>query len=669
MTKSLDFLAVCVLVLAFAVWRGRSTPAAYGYSQTATWDTIHIGCAYVKCNNGSGYCDPASNYTLCTNCSNPNACRFDCIQCPSPRTCYRNHSCVCPSPWLGNATAPQPCNQSVCRGVCSRGTGAFCNATAYCACESGVEPGGLCLASCSPGSCGLSTACSASAAGSRGTCRCVSNSLSVGAPCDTRCDVGGVGNTSCAIGDYCAPTSLYNGTCSVCPVLPANGTGCAEAQACANSGCAEWTTCGGSVYDECGCTPWDGFSAQPCSRSQCPNQCGTPACANDVSVSSDCFMCSWQGDQCASCSACIGAVAGWLLSNSSSPNCTAALSNFPPSNLYLRAAQFTCSDLQPSWPVPSSFVDYVGLAACELKSMCGCSPSDLTPIPVGAACAANCGTSGLPCAIPSRCEGAGFATNCTCPLNGTLSAGAACDDTNCPGACAPDTLCSTVSGTCQSCGVVGQGCCDPPAEQCDAGAVCQSGTCVACGASAQVCCAGSVCDPGFLCNGENECEACGDFGEPCCLDSPQCDTGLQCVQADVEETPNMCGCGVDATGATGPSSLCPQCTTMDQAHGTPCFVGCSEQQCDTGSNVYCEGSVIPGTVAWPQQFPGAGPMYGFANPAQCTYTPAFISSASVGEPCNVPGPGDTFVRCESDLACAPASGGGFVCLSNIPPQS
>lgn len=567
MTKSLDFLAVCVLVLAFAVWKGRSTPAAYGYSQTATWDTIHIGCAYVKC-NGSGYCDPATNYTQCANCSNPNACRFDCIQCPSPRTCYQNHSCVCPDPWLGNVTASQPCNQTVCRGVCSRGTGAFCNATGYCACESGVGPGGLCLASCSPGSCGLSTACSASTAGSRGTCRCVSNSLSIGTPCDTRCDVGGVGNTSCVSGAYCSPSVAHNGTCAACPSLQANQTGCADAGACVNSGCAPWTSCGESVADECGCTPWDGFSPQSCSHSECAGQCGTPACTNDGTTSSECFMCSWQGGQCASCADCIESVESWLLTNTSATNCSAALANYPSSNLYLRAAQFTCSSLQPPWPVPSEDAAYVALAACQWKSMCGCNPSDLTPIPVGATCAQNCGFPGLPCAVPSSCDGSGFLTNCTCPANGTLSSGAACDDSNCPGACAPDTLCSAVSGTCQSCGVVGQDCCDPPAEQCDAGAVCQSGTCVACGMVGQTCCASSSCNAGAVCQ-SGTCVACGNLTQPCCSGSVQCTAPASyCSSGTCACTPDrstpwpapqgaiyVCNAGCDATQCGSP--VCP----------------------------------------------------------------------------------------------------------------
>ncbi len=560
MTNRVDFVAVCVLVLALFVWQSRGS--LYGYSLRAASETFYTSCAYTRC-NGSGYCTRESNFTQCGNCSNPNACRFDCIQCPSPKSCYHNHSCNCPSPWYGNVSTPQACNQKICPSVCPRNLGGFCNSSGYCACRSGVPPGGGCLGSCSPNSCVASTLCTASTPGSEGVCQCQYHGVPAGNACDTRCDaVDEV--TSCPNGDYCLPPSLgvVNGTCTTCPVLDNAQTGCASAVACPNHGCTNWTTCAELTNNTCGCTPWTGSGIQSCNYGSCPGQCGGVTCT--AGTVSNCTTCAqvpgYAGPVCVGCLLAIQAIAAWVELTASNVSCSAALPYYPYSlpsfGPYYEVAELICLGYAPVWPIPSQFIPYATIAGAQQILVCQCYPTDLLPYPVGAPC--WIGSCGDACITPSSCSGPWSSGSCACPANGTITSGA-CNDTVCPGACTAGYACGP-GGTCVPCGGLNQPCCLSPASQCTSPAMsCNGGFCTCNPTWPGDSDSSYSCSPDCL----NQC------GTPVCASPPQYGNTSCYTCAPVDSPYSLCSFAAECVAAVTSMFTLPQSSCSAAVAASP----------------------------------------------------------------------------------------------------
>ncbi len=200
--------------------------------------------------------------------------------------------------------------------------------------------------------------------------------------------------------------------------------------------------------------------------------------------------------------------------------------------------------------------------ACVPGPDAGSIAADAT-VAVDAAVA--CGGPGEACCLGNTCGGGGCCVNFTCVATG--------------GTC-PNGLGVCASGSCGTCGGVGQACCqEGTLAVCTApGASCTStkgGTCDACGVLGGPCCANDEClNPLALCGATTGIctDQCGQPGQPCCQGST-CGAG---------------GCCVEDTAFTATCAAAPACSTCGLV-GQPC---CSGGTCGVGQGT-CSGGTTP----------------------------------------------------------------------------
>ncbi len=194
---------------------------------------------------------------------------------------------------------------------------------------------------------------------------------------------------------------------------------------------------------------------------------------------------------------------------------------------------------------------------------------------VGVDAGPACGAPGESCCRGDTCGGGGCCVDQKCVAPGTACAHGL-------GVCA--------SGSCGTCGGVGQACCEevlsdvcsgvmPNCPGCTApGTSCSSttggGTCQACGAIGQRCCGVSIClDALALCGTDGTCSAqCGQPGQPCCQ-GQTCGGGGCCLVSNTT--------GGDSCASASTCSTCGQT-------GQPC---CADSACAVGTGSFCSGGM------------------------------------------------------------------------------
>lgn len=309
------------------------------YSLTAINYDFQHSCAVLQC-GGYGYCDPNTNYTSCNNCSSLSQCTHACITCPTPKSCYQQHSCVCPAPWDGSTTN-QACSDTVCStGSCHL---PFCTG-ATCSINNGAE-------------------CTS------GTCAC-NSSTPLGSPCLGSCQIA----SSACPGGAISPCACAVGSCSL-------------------------TTPGSLGTCVCG-SPWSGSGVLGCDTAACPGQCGATSCT--VGGDSHCVQCTINQGICGNCATCIATLEYWLVTNSGQPTFADAYANFvlnATTTPYHRAALFASGEWTALWPVTGGNVTYTSQSACQWLDFCPCTLSDYSPIPPLSPC-----TGCEECASPATCD-------------------------------------------------------------------------------------------------------------------------------------------------------------------------------------------------------------------------------------------------------------------------
>lgn len=163
----------------------------------------------------------------------------------------------------------------------------------------------------------------------------------------------------------------------------------------------------------------------------------------------------------------------------------------------------------------------------------------------------KCSSPNLACNTQNRCAECGDTFEICCDNNTCLNEGEVCgqggycdrcgyeDYACCPGdSCREGNICGQ-DDVCSACGLEGSPCC--PGDQCDEYSVCSpDGFCESCGTEigsrcceeGGIACQAGACDPaGFcvneICESDENCSACGAFGEPCC-EGNSCEEGRVC---------------------------------------------------------------------------------------------------------------------------------------------
>jgi len=216
---------------------------------------------------------------------------------------------------------------------------------------------------------------------------------------------------------------------------------------------------------------------------------------------------------------------------------------------------------------------------------------------------------------------------------------------------------------------------------------CSSGSCTSCGHVGQVCCnAISGCVGRTICSGDSHCAACGALGTPCCPGTQPCgDPNLLCVNQTQTCTHcggpgepccngNLCtnGCCVSPGGAgqlcIPPGAACPGMDGTCAGDGSCSNCGREGQSCC--DNQTCSGDRRCGPKAVCTSKcggPGEPCCTGHACAAGCCATQGDIDFCiDVGELC--PGQAGT---CAADGSCGTCGGLGEPCcpkLPNGPPQ-
>lgn len=227
---------------------------------------------------------------------------------------------------------------------------------------------------------------------------------------------------------------------------------------------------------------------------------------------------------------------------------------------------------------------------------------------------ATCGASGGDCCLGSSWSACSFGDNCSgssCTSACGGSVGAAC----CWASpwCGTKMYCSgqtaTQTGSCQSCGAVGQHCCAN--NSCPTSGACTAGIC-ACGGLGQPCCAVTGCggtNSGLMCEG-GTCQSCGKLGSLCCADNT-CAAGGSCVPS----TPPQCACGGlnepccsgsfcgTNTGYQCTNNVClapkqtgPQCSAVGAACGPTQGLAGSPLACCNPTSTRCNYNVCKSCV-------------------------------------------------------------------------
>jgi hypothetical protein len=235
-----------------------------------------------------------------------------------------------------------------------------------------------------------------------------------------------------------------------------------------------------------------------------------------------------------------------------------------------------------------------GFGNCDGNQANGCE-ADLTSD------VNNCGACGNGCSFPhasatcvqGTCQmgacAAGFDDCDNDPSNG-CETDLNRDPTNC-GACG--NVCPTGqvcdAGTCsrQTCGAVGEACCERRNQLnqityfCSAGAVCNGfHVCVPCGETGQVCCpssnsAGGMCNNGTCAGQSDVCVACGAPGQPCCGFSVSVSPCHQ-LQAYCDQSTGVCvACGAPGQGCCPINSGIKCDPTVAICQGSVC-VACGD---------------------------------------------------------------------------------------------
>jgi len=569
---------------------------------------------------------------------------------------------------LANASI-SGCNASACV-VVSCGTGfGNCDGAATNGCETNLRTDNM---NC--GACG--NACAGGQSCVSGACACPAGQTLCGGACvDLRTN-----STNCGVcGRACVLTNATSACVSSVCAVTACGTGFADCDGSAASGCETNTQTDSTNCGACGRTCGAG---QVCSRGVCATTCATPLttcssggasyCANTTIDPANCGAC---GRACAlpnaSASGCGAGACTVQTCATGFGDCNGTASDGCETNLLTSSA--SCGACGRACTLANATAA-CGAGACAITACatgffnCNGTASDGCEVNLQAD-NNNCGACGRTCAAGQVCSSGACTATCASPLTtcGTLAAAYCANTSNDPANCgACGRACALTNATASGCAAgactvltcaTGFGNCDGVAANgCETDLNTTVSSCGACGRACalanagETCTAGAcaitTCDPGFLnCNASaaDGCEVntatdnanCGACGRGCAA-GQVCSAGACVATCGAPLTLCSGGC----VNLTNDPTRCGSCTTTCTA-GPNSIAVCAASTCAfvcTSGFADCDRVATNGCEANLNTSTSTCGTCGTVCPARANATPTCAAGAC-GFTCN-PGFGD-----------------------------